>query len=193
MKTKIVNTSGTDWSCEIQEVIQTTLEKLQSIPNVSQYLPHLRQIFIMRNHFETGQQQHVLGSYNHSGIIRIFANKIGSIPEAIYVFLHELGHHVAEKRTGIDSDYNSKEMNNAYYKEEMRADALAIMLMKKFFNQDGALKMVIRKAKNRLDYFMKKFKGISTEPTYEYTITWKVDMIGWNTSKTIWNRLALAA
>ena len=194
MKTEILNIIGDNWSNEVTHAVENTMNQLMKIPNMKKHIPFLRSILILTNPYSEGDEQYTLGSYNKYGIIKIHANKIKSIPQAIYVLLHEFAHHVAYKLAGLDNEYDSVKMNKAYWKEEIRADALAIMLMKKFFNADGKFAGVIKEAKKRLDYMVRKFKGKSAnwQMDYYYTINWAT-WDGWNNSRKDWSNLAFAA
>lgn len=195
MKTEILNIIGDDWSNEVTNAVEKTITKLTEIPKMKKHIPFLQSIIVLTNPYDKGNEQYTLGSYTQQGVIKIYANKIKSIPQAIYVLLHEFSHHVAFKLAGLDSAYDSVKMNKAYFKEEIRADALAIMLMKKFFNTDGTFTAVIKEAKKRLDYMIQKFKGkpVNREINYQYLNHWTIEWDGWNDTKRDWSNLALAA
>lgn len=168
----IVNNESTNsWFVEISNQLQHVCDVLTSLPAFYDFHQSMKQIIIAQSGTDT--RKGVLGSYlPYKQQITLFGDRIESIPEAVYVFLHEFCHHVAEMKTGSDPDYCAISQNKAYAKEELRADCLALALIRKHFDENVFSK-VIKMAKQRIKQMQRIFRGERIDSWTYLTYQWE--------------------
>lgn len=183
--TYVANVVGNEWSKEIEVAINETLHKLKTVPKFGKYLDTLDKITIERSILK--EDANTLGVYRpHLKNIALFINGIESIPQAIYVFIHECSHHICEEYLGgLDRDYNSNRPNAAYFREEIRADSLAVALLKKYFNQNNLFQEIIKETLKRVAVMNKHLKSILSGLTSKFDAygSWSYG-IDWNKYST---------
>jgi hypothetical protein len=167
------------WAQSLADAIKTACERLEGVTSMAAFYKSLRAIIIDDTDGD-GRTKETLGYYTpYLGTMRLYARRLKSVEVAIYVFLHEFSHHVAHKRTGLDPSYCSKSQNKAFCKEELRADSLALALLKKYFDNE-AFKEAIKMVKNRIKAIKRLFKGEKSPYTYEFQceISWDRAKLG---------------
>jgi hypothetical protein len=156
--------STKEMAANLTELISNLITRF---PKFSQHLKGLKGIFIYDDFTDTKFHKYkdTYGFYlNRDKEIYIAINNAYNYELAIHTLIHEIGHHLVNKKMGIDIYYNSKTRNRAYLKEEIRAEKYALFIIDRFFINDYPIMLrflglfnKFQKIKNSIIYNIKEF------------------------------------
>jgi len=213
MNTQFLDFVGNEKSEMMERKLTTILKRLSSIPKFSNSIKEIHSV-----EFRNSENDYTYGMYTpYYRRISIFVNNIKSLEHAIFVFIHECSHHICNDIKPLDRSYDSEKQNGAFLKEEIRADSLAIALIKKYFSESYNLLEIVKEVKVRIHTMYKLMKNIirgwknrdydykwTTSTTWKWNITWNTgesSSNGWkaisptsssNSRTCTWSSIALA-
>ena len=215
MNTQFLDFVSTEKSTMMKKELITILKRLSSISKFSNSVREIHSV-----EFRNSENDYTYGMYTpYYRRIILYVNNINSLEHSIFVFIHECSHHICNDIKPLDRSYNSEKQNEAFFKEEIRADSLAIALIKKYFSESYNLLEIVKEVKLRIQTMHKLMKDIirgwknrdydykwTTSTTWKWNITWnpgESSSNGWkaitptsssnsNTRTCKWSSIALA-
>jgi len=168
----IIDKVDNHWTNNIEKELEKALVKLE--PGYNDYITKLGDIYLIAID-DQKRKENVLGYYDiNNNNINLVSNRMDNIDEVLFVFLHELSHHIIKCRGLFNYDYDSSIKNASYYLEELRADSISRSLLKKVIDKRlFGMPKIFDLISERIKYYAKKYKELknSYTPSYSFGYT----------------------